>query len=90
MERTVDKLNEVLRGWYGYFRYSHWTTFRPVDGYVRGRLRSILRARQRKRGRARDRDHQRWPNHYFVKLGLFSLWSAHAETLTSLRHEATH
>ena len=90
LEHGIAKLNEVLRGWYGYYRYSHWTTFQPLDGYVRGRLWSILRARQRKCGRSRGRDHQQWPNHYFAKLGLFSLWSAHAEALTSLRHGATH
>ena len=90
LEHAIDQLNEVLRGWYGYFQHSHWTTFQPLDGHVRGRLRSILRARLRKRGRARGADHQLWPNHYFAKLGLFSLWSAHAEALTSLRHGATH
>ncbi len=90
LEHTIGRLNEVLRGWHGYFRHSHWTTFQPLDGYVRGRLRGILRARHGRCGRSRWRDHQRWPNHYFAKLGLFSLWSAHAEALTSLRHGATH
>lgn len=90
LEQGITLLNEVLRGWYGYFRYSHGTTFAPVDGYVRGRLRAILRARRRRRGRSRGRDHQRWPNHYFATRGLFSLVSAHAEALASLRHGATH
>lgn len=90
LEHTIGRLNEVLRGWHGYFRHSHWTTFQPLDGYVRGRLRGILRARHGGCGRSRWRDHQRWSNHYFAKLGLFSLWSAHAEALTSLRHGATH
>lgn len=90
LERTIRKLNEVLRGWHGYFRHSHWTTFPGLDSYARSRLRSILRARQGKRGRARGTDHQRWPNHYFAKLGLLSLRSAHAEAVFSLRHGATH
>lgn len=90
LERCIAKVNEVLRGWHGYFQHGHWTTFKYVDGYVRGRLRGILRARQGKRGRARGRDHQQWPNHYFAKLGLISLRSAHAEALTSLHNEATH
>ena len=90
MQRCVEQLNEVLRGWYGYFKHSHRTTFHDVDGYVRGRLRGILRNRHGRRGRARGRNHQLWPNHYFVKLGLFSLVAAHAETLVSLRAGATH
>lgn len=85
MEVTVARLNEVLRGWYGYFKHSYHTTFPNVDGYVRGRLRSILRKRARQRGRGRGTDHQRWRNHYFTALGLFSLSQAHAVTRQSLR-----
>lgn len=85
MDVTVARLNEVLRGWYGYFKHSYHTTFPNVDGYVRGRLRSILRKRARKRGRGRGTDHQRWRNHYFTALGLFSLSQAHAATRRSPR-----
>ena len=73
---TIARLNQTLRGWYGYFQHSHRTTFPAVDGYVRGRLRSILRKRAGRRGRGRGTDHQRWPNHYFTELGLFSLTQA--------------
>jgi len=61
----------------GYFRHSHYTTFEPIDKWVRMRLRSILRKRQKKRGRGRGSDHQRWPNAYFAKLGLYTLKAAH-------------
>jgi RNA-directed DNA polymerase len=90
MQHCIEQLNEVLRGWYGYFKSSHWTTFAPVDKFVRGRLRSILRLRDNRRGRGRGRDHQTWPIHYFATRGLFSLRQAHAETLVSLRQGATH
>lgn len=78
METTITRLNDMLRGWFGYFKHSHHTTFPRLDEYVRGRLRSILRKRAGKRGRARGSDHQEWRNHYFTKLGLFSLTQAHA------------
>lgn len=78
MEVTIARLNDTLRGWYGYFKHSRRTTFRQVDGYVRGRLRSILRKRAGKRGRGRGSDHQRWRNHTFTGLGLFSLTQAYA------------
>jgi RNA-directed DNA polymerase len=90
LEVCIAELNTRLRGWYGYFKHSHHTSFGYVDSYVRGRLRAILRNRLGRRGRSRGRDHQLWPNHYFVKLGLFSLRQAHVETLASLRHGATH
>ena len=78
MAATVTKLNKMLRGWFGYFKHSSRTGFTGLDGYIRGRLRSILRKRAGKRGRGRGTDHQRWDNHYFTKLGLFSLTQAHA------------
>lgn len=77
LEATITRLNQMLRGWFGYFQHSHCTTFPQVDGYVRGRLRSILRKRAGKKGRARGTDHQKWRNHYFTELGLFSLKQAH-------------
>jgi len=73
MEATITKLNDMLRGWFGYFKHSHRTTFPRLDSYIRGRLRSVLRKRAGKRGRGRGTDHQRWRNHYFDELGLFSL-----------------
>jgi RNA-directed DNA polymerase len=76
LEETVAKLNDMLRGWFGYFKHSHRTTFPRLDSYIRGRLRSVLRKRAGKRGRGRGIDHRRWRNLYFDKLGLFSLTQA--------------
>jgi len=81
----IARLNQGLRGWYGYFQHSHRSTFPEVDGYIRGRLRSILRKRAGRRGRGRGADHQRWRNHYFSELGLFSLTQAHALACQSPR-----
>lgn len=77
MEAIVNRLNEVLRGWFGYFKHSHLTTFPGLDSFIRSRLRAILRKRDKRRGRARRIDQTRWPNHYFTELGLFSLVQAH-------------
>ena len=85
MDATIAQLNEVLRGWFGYFKHSYRTTFPNVDGYVRGRLRSILRKRAGKRGRGRGTDHHRWRNRYFSELGLFSLTHAHVSSRQSPR-----
>jgi RNA-directed DNA polymerase len=89
MSVICSDLNETLRGWFNYFKYSKRTAFGDIDGYIRGRLRSILRKRRNKEGRARGRDHQRWPNTYFTALGLFSLVEAHVAACQS-RHRATY
>jgi RNA-directed DNA polymerase len=78
MEFTCASLSVTLRGWFTYFRHCHGTVFRELDGWIRMRLRSILRKRSGWSGRGRGADHQRWPHAYFAELGLFSLEQAHA------------
>jgi len=77
MRAICADLSRTLRGWFGYFKHSKANEFSAIDGYTRGRLRSILRKRRKKQGRARGKDHQRWPNVYFTTMGLFSLKQAH-------------
>jgi len=77
LSQIIAEVNQSLDGWFGYFKYSHWTTFLRIDQWTRMRLRSILRKRQNKRGRGRGSDHQRWPNAFFDEHGLFSLVTAH-------------
>lgn len=79
LEMVILRVNRTLMGWFEYFKHSHKTTFPPLDGWIRMRLRSILRKRQHRKGRARGRDHQRWPNAFFTEQGLFSLVTAHAQ-----------
>lgn len=72
----IKQVNASLRGWFVYFKHSSYA-FTGMDGYVRMRLRSILRKRTGRKGRGRGRDHQRWPNAFFHQLGLFSLVAEH-------------
>ncbi len=74
----ISRLNQTLRGWFQYFRHCNRAVFRDLDGWIRGRLRRILRKRSGRRGRARGTDHQRWPNRFFYERGLFNLENAHA------------
>ncbi len=76
MSCIIGKLNPILKGWFEYYKHSHPTTFEPIDGWVRMRLRSILRKRRKGQGAGRGLDHRRWPNKYFADLGLFSLKTA--------------
>lgn len=66
-----------------YFKHSHRTTFPKLDGWIRMRLRSILRRRRHRKGCGRGSDHQRWTNAYFAEQGLFSLAAAHAQARQS-------
>lgn len=77
LRAVIASLNSTLKGWYGYFRHSWWTAFKDVDGFVRRRLRSILRGFQKRKGSARFCDNYRYPNHIFEKLGLLSLDKRH-------------
>ena len=72
MEFFLANLNQTLRGWWAYFQHSRPTwIFQNLDGWIRMRLRSLLRKRAWGRGRAGGEDHRRWPNRYFAKLGYF-------------------
>lgn len=83
--QVIAGLTPLLRGWFAYFQHSQPSTFSQLDGWIRGRLRSILRKHQGKKGRAGGSDHQRWPNAYFDQLGLYSLVKAREMVLQSLR-----
>jgi RNA-directed DNA polymerase len=85
MERIIQDVNRTLRGWFEYFKHSNRWTFEPIDGWIRRRLRSILRKRAKLSGISRGRDHQRWPNQYFREYGLFSLAEAHIFLIQSSR-----
>ena len=79
----IANVNTTLRGWFGYFKHSHVSTFIRLDKWTRMRLRSILRKRHRGRGRGGGYDHYRWPNAYFAEQGLFSLKAAFDQAVQS-------
>ena len=84
MTKICQDLNASLRGWFEYYKHSKATAFEAVDGYIRGRLRSILRRRTHRTGKGRGTDNQRWPNAYFTAMGLISLKQAHQAACRSL------
>lgn len=84
LARIIEMLNEVLPGWFEYFKHCGARVYRTLDAWIRRRLRSILRARRGGRGISRGRDHQRWPVAYFQQMGLFTMAEAHALLIHSL------
>ena len=84
MAQIVAELNPMLRGWYGYFKYSLPSAMHRVDEWVRERTRHILRRRQKRRGMVKGRERTEYPIAWFAAQGLFSLKNAQAQWLQSL------
>lgn len=76
LEATIHEINQVTRGWFGYFRHCYWPVFKDYDGMIRRRLRRQLLKRHR-RNPTRQTSNQRWPNTYFTERGFWSLREAH-------------
>jgi RNA-directed DNA polymerase len=80
---VIAQWNSMLRGWFTYFRHCFWNVFGDYDGLIRRRLRRILLKRHRTNPERLPRTN-RWPNHYFSELGLFSLREAHTRFVQSI------
>jgi RNA-directed DNA polymerase len=75
--RIIGDLNPMLRGWFGYFKHATPALYGALDGFVRRRLRAILRKQDKRPGIGRcEADHRRWPNAFFAAHGLFTLRTA--------------
>jgi hypothetical protein len=84
IEHIIESLNPMLRGWFGYFKHANPYVFKSVDGFIRRRLRAILRKQQKRPGLGLcHSDHKRWPKAYFAGHGLFTMTEAHATACQS-------
>ncbi len=78
LKQIIDELNPILKGWFGYFKHAHWLEFKRLDGFIRRRLRALLRKQEKRPGMGQCRaDHIRWPKAFFAEFGLFTLAGAH-------------
>jgi RNA-directed DNA polymerase len=87
LHTIVANVNRTLRGWFAYFQHgTRRALYKDLDGWLRMRLRSLLRRRQGGHGVARSPTASRvWPNRFFAEHGLFSLQAAHATACQSSR-----
>lgn len=70
-------ISPLLANLYGYFKHACRGTFPGLDGFIRRRLRVILRKQEKRPGFGRcHADQRRWPNAYFAGLGLFTMTEA--------------
>jgi RNA-directed DNA polymerase len=79
LRQIVEDINPMLRGWFGYFKHARPRLFRRLDGFIRRRLRAILRKQEKRPSMGRsEADHRKWTNAFFAGMGLFTLQTAHA------------
>lgn len=77
LAKIIEDINPMLRGWFNYFKHAHSVTQLGIDGFVRRRLRAILRKQEKRPGMGKCLDdHLRWPNTFFAAQGLFTLKAA--------------
>ena len=74
LREMIAKANPILRGWHAYFRTSLPSGLHDQDGWLRRRLRAMLRKREKRPGFGSNKDdNKRWPNRWFAAQGLFNL-----------------
>ena len=67
LAKIIEDLNPMLRGWFNYFKQAHPLVHEMMDGFIRRRLRALLRKQEKRPGRGRCLDDQRrWPNAFFA------------------------
>ena len=77
IENIIADLNPIIKGWFEYFKHAHRYTFNSLDGFIRRRLRAVLRKQNKRPGSGRtERDHRQWPNAFFAERGLFTMSKA--------------
>jgi len=80
----IKNITPIMRGWFEYYKHSRKYIFIALDGWVRRRLRSILRKRKKLRGIAKGSSNIDWPNKFFEDNGYFSLEGAYLSQCQSL------
>ena len=77
LAKIIEDLNPMVRGWFNYFKHAHSVAQLGIDGFVRRRLRAILRKQEKRPGMGKCfHDHLRWPNTFFAAQGLFTITAA--------------
>jgi len=82
IDEIIRRLSPTLRGWYNYFKHVNRWSLNTFDGFVRRRLRAILRFQEKRPGRGRTyADHRKWGIAFFADRELFSMEQARVSEL---------
>jgi RNA-directed DNA polymerase len=84
IENIISDLNPSIKGWFEYFKHAHHYTFNSLDGFIRRRLRAVLRKQKKRPGSGKTgRDHRQWPNAFFAERGLVTMYEAYVSACQS-------
>ncbi len=85
LQNIIERIKPIQRGWFEYFKHAHKNSFPEQDGWIRRRLRGILKKHEKRRGIATTgMDNRRYPNAIFDNCGFFSFVKAREELCQSL------
>jgi RNA-directed DNA polymerase len=74
LKAMIGSLNRTLKGWFNYFKEASESVFAKLDGMIRRRLRARLLRMNKGKGLGKSKKcHEKWPNAYFAKEGLFTM-----------------
>jgi RNA-directed DNA polymerase len=79
----ISEVNPILKGWFGYFKFSVSHAMKDTDQWVRECIRQIVRRRHKRRGIVKGRERIEYPNRWFDTQGFFSLEKAQAKWIQS-------
>lgn len=85
LREIIAGLNQVLRGWFEYFKHgTRASAYQSIDGFVRRRLRALLCSRHHRPqfGHSLWASRQ-WPTTFFAEQGLFTLFQARLQASQS-------
>jgi RNA-directed DNA polymerase len=84
LKQIIEDTNKTLKGWFEYFKHANSFIFKVIDGFVRRRLRAVLRKHNKRPGFGRClNDHLQWPNTFFADYGLFTMVEAYKSAVQS-------
>lgn len=84
LETVIEEVNEVTESWFEYFKHSCAPGLTSLDGWIRNRLRAVLKQRAGNPGHPGPADYKRWPNSFFAKCGLSTMAGLRAAIHRSL------
>ena len=73
IEKVIEELNPILRGWYYYFRDVTKYTLGDFDSFVRRRLRAIIERQNKRKSFGAGLCNKRIPNKFFARKCLFNM-----------------